>query len=138
MGRIACEWICPYAIFHEIMFKIKIPTLKVPNFFKKCRWQIFGALITLGTIEIFWEWVFFILYPRIFTALSILFALIWVPRAWCKYLCVLGAYAQMYSKPRLWGIKIDLEQRHKCKVCVCESICPADIPWKEQVINSEI
>jgi len=139
MGRIACGWICPYAIFHDVMDKVKIPRPRIPSLFKKFRWQIFfGILIVLGTIEIFWEWDFFILYPRMFTLLAILFAFIWVPRAWCRYLCVLGAYAQMYSKPRLWGIKIDPEKCQRCKVCVCESICPADIPWKEQVINSEI
>ena len=139
LGRISCGWFCPYAIFHELMSKVKIPRLPIPEVFRRRRWEIFfGLLIVIGTIEIFWEWDFLILYCRIYTILSIILAFIWVPRAWCRHLCVLGAYAQAYSKTRLYGIKVDPNKCQRCDVCKCQEICPADIDWRRYIVESDI
>lgn len=137
MGRVACGWFCPYAALHDIFFtKLKHKRLSWPESFKPLRFLVLFALLGIvATVEIFWEWDFFIWYCRAYLLLAFIWGLIFVPRDWCRYVCVLGAYAQLYARIRILGIRVDKNICWKCKKCLCEENCMMNIEWREKVIG---
>jgi len=139
MGRVACGWFCPYAALHDIFFtKLKYRRLDWPERLKHVRWLIlFSILIVVATVEIFWEWDFFIWYCRIYLLFAIIFGLIFKPRDWCRYLCLLGAYAQIYARLRILGVKVDKDLCMRCKHCLCEDNCLMGVDWVNDVIGNE-
>jgi len=140
MGRIACGWFCPYAALHDIIFtKLGYPRVKWPSKLANYRFPIiFGILVLIATIEIFWEWDFFIWYCRIFLILAIIWGLIFEPRDWCRYICPLGVYAQIYARIRILGVRVDSELCKKCKPCLCTEKCLMKIDWNKEIIDSEL
>ena len=140
MGRVACGWFCPYAALHDIFFtKLKHPRLQWPSKLRNIRFPLLFALLgVIATVEIFWEWDFFIWYCRVFLVLAIIWGLLFPPRDWCKYLCPLGAYAQLYARVRVLGVKVDPESCRKCGRCICGEKCLIDVDWDNVVNNTGI
>ncbi len=138
MGRVACGWFCPYAALHDIFFtKLRYKRIKWPEKLANNRFLvIFAILCVLATVEIFWEWDFFIWYCRIFLVLSVIWGLVFAPRDWCKYICPLGAYAQLYARVRVLGVRIDENTCMRCARCVCQDSCPIGVDW-EDIIRKE-
>jgi len=140
MGRVACGWFCPYAAIHDIIFtKLRYKRLKWPDSLKNRRFSIFfGILSITATLEIFWEWDFFIWYCRIFMVLAIVWGLIFHPRDWCRYICPLGAYAQIYARIRVLGVRVDKELCRRCKPCLCTEKCIGGIDWNKDVLEKRL
>jgi len=132
MGRVACGWFCPYAALHDIFFtKLKYRRLKWSNKLKVVRFPLLFTLLgVVATIEIFWEWDFFIWYCRIYFILAIVWGFIFKPRDWCRYVCILGAYAQIFSRIRILGIKVDKDLCLRCKQCKCDENCLINVDWE--------
>ena len=66
-----------------------------------------------------------------YLVLAVVWGLIFPPRDWCKYVCVLGAYAQLYGRIRVLGIRVDKDVCRKCKPCLCQEKCLIDVDWTE-------
>lgn len=135
MGRVACGWFCPYAALHDIFFtKLKYPRLRWPQKLKEVRFPLlFGLLAAIATVEIFWEWDFFIWYCRVFLVLAALWGLLFPPRDWCRYVCILGAYAQIFARLRVLGVRVDEEMCLRCADCVSKAKCLMEIDWDRWV-----
>ena len=135
MGRVACGWFCPYAAIHDIFFtKLKYKRAKWPSNLRNLRFFVlFGLLGVLATVEIFWEWDFFIWYCRAYLILAVIWGIIFTPRDWCRYVCVLGAYAQIYARIRVLGVRVDERMCLRCESCECEKNCPMNVDWKSGV-----
>ncbi len=138
-GRVACGWFCPYAALHDLVFaNLKYRRLKWPKKLAEHRFLVmFAILAVLGTIEIFWEWDFFIWYCRIFLVLAVIWGLVFEPRDWCKYVCVLGAYAQLYARIRVFGVRVDESMCLRCSHCLCDDVCIIGVDWTNEVIGKE-
>ena len=75
----------------------------------------------------FWEWDLFIWYRRAYLVLATVWVLVFPPRDWCRYVCVLGAYAQLFSRARILGIRLDRDMCLRCGRCACGERCPMHI-----------
>ncbi len=133
MGRVTCGWFCPYAALHDIFFsKLRYRRARWPTKLRNLRFALlFGLLAVLGTVEIFWDWDFFIWYSRAYLVLAVIWGLVFPPRDWCKYVCVLGAYAQLYGRVRVLGIRVDESLCRRCRPCLCQETCLIDVGWTE-------
>jgi len=137
MGRVACGWFCPYAAIHDIFLgKLRYRRLNWPKELAANRFLIlFLVLGVLATLEIFWEWDFFIWYSRAFLIASVLWGLLFPPRDWCRYICPLGTYAQLYARVRVLGVRVDPELCMRCARCPCEDSCMMGVRWREEVVG---
>ena len=135
MGRAACGWFCPYAALHDIFFtKLRHKRVRWPDRLRNIRFlMLFTLLGIIATVEIFWEWDFFIWYTRAYLVLAIFWGLAFLPRDWCKYVCVLGAYAQIYARIRVLGIRVDERMCLRCERCKCGEECLIGVDWDHEI-----
>lgn len=137
MGKIGCGWLCMYGAIHDLILeRLKYPRLKLPKKVESF-WVLYAILGILATVEIFYDWDFYYWYVLFFLIFPVLFGLLFAPRTWCRYLCPLGAYGNLYSRVRFFGIKVEKDKCKNCPVCICERECPMHIQWKEEIIGKE-
>lgn len=53
-------------------------------------------------------------------------------------ICPLKAYAQIYSRLRVLGIKVDPKLWRNCKPCLCSDKCLGGIAWNKDVIGTRL
>lgn len=77
-----------------------------------------------------------LLWLRLAILVGVLIMVIYIPRAWCRWLCPAGAFLGLFSKNSLLGIKRRITKctTEKC-ARECEAKCPMAIriiqePWK--------
>ncbi len=138
VGRVFCGWICPLGFIQDL-----VPTLtrskRISPDLRLLKYLLLAAGIILPVIAgwSFLEWITplsiaprglgWILDRRVFAAatflalvLVILFSLL-QKRAWCRYVCPLGAILSLPSAYRPLRIRIDTE---RCIECLrCEKAC---------------
>jgi len=72
-------------------------------------------------------WVF---WARLIILVAVLVLVTYVPRAWCKYLCPVGAMMAIFSRFSLLGLRIDVIKCDKCGECV--RACPMMVRLLDQ------
>ncbi|RLI06837.1 hypothetical protein DRO32_04995 [Candidatus Bathyarchaeota archaeon] len=72
-------------------------------------------------------WVF---WARVVILLAVLVLVAYVPRAWCRYLCPVGAMMALFSRFSLLGLKIDVIKCDKCGEC--DRPCPMMVMLLDQ------
>ena len=155
LGRFVCGFLCPFGLIQDLLHKIPVPKIKksrVTRFlslFKYAVLFVFVLLIPLwklapgfckyicpaGTFEAGLPLVFknaFLrtLTGRLFTwkvfllCVSLLLC-IFCFRAFCRFVCPLGAIYSFFQPVAIFGIRVDPDRCTHCNACV--AACPMDI-----------
>jgi len=135
-GRWFCGNLCPRGSFVDfwlgpISRKVKIPSvlqsmwLRVPLFFILMGFLVFRIIQTEGMVDK--VGMVFVTLCIMTTAASILFGILFSPRAWCTF-CPMGTLQRS-----LGGSKYQLQMdKEKCIDCgLCQKVCPMQLPVNE-------
>lgn len=149
-GRLFCGWICPFGTLLQGIEKISPVRgkLEIPKELKdpELKYLVLGGFLLLALITGqtgFCEFcpagtifkgmtghVIFISIPVFLTVMFIGF--FYGRKAWCSYLCPLGAFFGLFSKIHLFGIRPTGE----CAKCLmCDKACPMDVLVAEKYIQ---
>ena len=115
MARTWCS-VCTLAVPGTILQSVLKPTRKTPEIIKRYSGWLMSALcIVVLWVEIVWNayesplltgWIIVAI-----TAGSILFSVFFSRRAWCRYLCPLGAVNAIFAMPSILELR---SNRHLC------------------------
>ena len=153
-GRLFCGYICPFGFFQDLLDKIPLKKIKVPQKVNKvlrylkyflpfalqdkyglsdpyfCKYIcpsgiLFGAIPLISMNQALTNSLG-ALFGLKFTVLAIISMLSMIfYRPFCRYLCPLGAFLGMFNPISLYRLKIN----DKCIKCrKCERTCKLDIP----------
>ena len=150
-GRIFCGWLCPFGTILQCLevisplrgklstpHEIKDPTIK---------YSILVTFIILAFLtkqEIFCEFCpAGIIFKGLTGHVIQLSIIVFVPvmfitftygrKAWCSYLCPLGAFFAPFNRLNILGIRTD---KDKCIACfMCNRVCPMDVLIVEKYVK---
>jgi ferredoxin-type protein NapH len=88
--------------------------------------DVSGAIISSITSVsvLFWARIFIL-------ALTLIF-IIYVPRAWCRYICPQGAFSALFSRFSFLGLRRDPVRCSKAGCRDCVDVCPMLVPILEE------
>ena len=154
-GRFVCAFLCPFGLIQELLYKIpvkKIRKSKVTRVLSKLKYAVLIAFVIViplvklspgfckyicpaGTLEggiplalangdirgmlgALFSW-------KVFVAAAILLICLFCYRAFCRFLCPLGAIYSFFNPISFFGVKVD---NHKCTGCgACVRACKMDV-----------
>ena len=155
LGRAICGWLCPFGLFQDLIYKIKTPKLKksgvtrVLSYFKYVILAVFVFVLTgFGIFPAFCKYIcpagilegafgilpqdsdYLSMLGSLFTWKFILFVTIVVfcifaYRAFCRFICPLGAIYSLFNRFSFFGIKLNRDACTSCGKCVTK--CKLDI-----------
>ncbi|ACV24856.1 4Fe-4S binding protein [Methanocaldococcus fervens] len=153
-GRVFCGWICPLGFLFELSYKLraklfkikKLSTVdeKIHNKLKYLKYIIF--IVSLILTYHFSTYVYCQVCPIGFltnlhgTVLSFIIfitfiiASFFIPMAFCRYFCPLGAFLSIFSIKPLFQLKTT-EKCNKCRLCSFK--CPMQIKIAEKIDQKE-
>ena len=154
-GRFICGWLCPFGLVQDLLFKIKTPKLKksyVTRALSYLKYVILGLAILFASLSIGTIFCQYIcpagileaafgmipaepstLLPMLSAGFAWKFTLfisfviisVFVYRAFCRFICPLGALYSLFNKFSFFGIKLE---KPKCTNCGrCTAKCEMDI-----------
>lgn len=151
IGRTSCGWFCPFGWLQEIIYRLKVPKLRLPNRFTWIRYIVLIGLVFVlpalakepwfckicpaGTLEAgipmlllnsdlqsLAGWMFVLKVGILGTLLA------WMSttkRPFCRWICPLGAMWALFNPVSVLQIKVD---QNACTACgQCREVCPVDI-----------
>ena len=154
-GRAICGWLCPFGLFQDLIYKIKTPKLKksgvtrVLSYLKYVLLVLFVFILSgFGIFPAFCKYICpagileaaFGILPhetaelsslgQLFTWKFILFVsivvfCIFAYRAFCRFICPLGAIYSLFNRFSFFGIKLNRDACTSCGKCITK--CKLDI-----------
>ncbi|HDQ73151.1 MAG TPA: 4Fe-4S binding protein [Chloroflexi bacterium] len=151
IGRASCGWFCPFGWFQELVYRLPVPKLRLPNRFNWSRYVILVALVFVvpfltadpwfcklcpaGTLEAGIPVVLLsadvraLIGPFYWLKIALLAATVgWMGvtrRPFCRWLCPLGALWAPFNPISAFRLRVD---RETCTCCNrCQAVCPVDI-----------
>lgn len=155
LGRVICGFLCPIGLLQELLHKIptvKLKKSRVTRVFSYGKYVILALFVIAvplfqfapgfckyicpaGTFEagyplVFKNKILRTMTGRLFTVKTLLLALILLAcvfcfRAFCRFLCPLGAIYSFFHPVAVFGIRVDSTRCTHCDACVKR--CPMDI-----------
>lgn len=156
-GPVFCGWMCPLGSIQEWFNKLakglKIPQRKLPNKLDKLLRHLryivlimvmimtarlgelaFNTIDPYYALFNFWTDDFMVISGYVLIAV-LLIGLV-IERAWCKYICPLGALLGISNKLRIFKI---IRTEPTCINCKqCSKVCPMDIPVHERDVVDDV
>ncbi len=156
IGRASCGWFCPFGWFQELVHKLPVPKLRLPNRFNWTRYLVllglvgvipfltgepwFSKLCPAGALEaaIPLTW----LDADIRAQIGLLFwvkmgilgvFLVWMAvtlRPFCRWVCPLGALWSPFNAVSIFRLEVAQARCTRCNKC--QTVCPVDIPVHEE------
>jgi ferredoxin-type protein NapH len=151
IGRASCGWFCPFGWFQELLYKLPIPKLRLPNRFNWTRYVVLAMLVVMipyitrepwfcklcpaGTLEagipmaLLSADIRALVGAMYWIKLSILgIFLVWMSatrRPFCRWVCPLGALWSPLNPISSFRLRVDQERCIRCNRC--QQVCPTDI-----------
>ena len=154
-GRMICGFLCPFGLLQELLYKIptkKIKKSRLTRILSKLKYIILAVFVVViplvklvpgfckyicpaGTLEggvplaignetlrgmlgALFSW-------KVFVLAAVLLVCIFCYRAFCRFLCPLGALYSFFNPICFFGVRVD---RSKCTDCgACTRACKADV-----------
>jgi polyferredoxin len=154
-GRAFCGWACPLGTVQEWLASLirrltggkaawlpMRPSRKVNRVLSWLKYGVLGWTVWASTTAAVPPLIPFCPYRTLFTlnvgsllGWSVIVGLITlsfaVERAWCRYLCPLGALLAVTNKVSLWRIRKDEVRCASCRLC--DRACPVDLDVMREV-----
>ncbi|MBR2590077.1 MAG: 4Fe-4S binding protein [Clostridia bacterium] len=154
-GRLICGFLCPFGFLQELLYKIpgkKIKKSKFTRALSKLKYIVLLAFVIViplvkfvpafckyicpaGTLaggiplviqnETLREMVGALFSWKVFVLAAVLLVCIFCYRAFCRFLCPLGALYSFFNPIAFFGIKVDESKCTHCKTCVHQ--CKMDV-----------
>ena len=154
-GRIICGFLCPFGLIQELLHKIpssKLKKNKITKLLSNTKFLILVLFVFIlpvilqtpafckyicpaGTIEASFPLLaknesLRLLTGTLFSlkvsvAVIIVISCVFVYRAFCRFLCPLGAIYALFSKVSVFGITVNHDNCTYCNKCI--KVCPMDI-----------
>lgn len=172
LGRLVCGLLCPFGLVQDLLHKIPVPKLRVPDKIDRpLRWlkyivlavtvillPAFAAADSGVTPPYFCKYIcpagtlgggipLLLTNPSLrglagalfswkaFVLAIVVLACVFIPRAFCRYLCPLGAFYSLFNRFSFYQLKLD---RDKCLGCKkCERICPMGVKVTKSINGGE-
>ncbi len=188
LGRVICGFLCPFGLIQELLAKIPLPKIKKNRVTKALSYLkyviLVGFVIVIPIVKLapgFCKYIcpagtleagipLVIADPKLQDSLGALFSwkvfvLVAIVllctvcyRAFCRFLCPLGAIYSFFNPIAFFGISVDKDKCTGCNACIrvckmdvshvgdhecihcgeCKKICPEDaIYWKRPGLNAK-
>jgi len=155
LGRFICGFLCPFGLFQELIYKIPVPKLKKSRFTRILSYLKYiiligfviiipivrfepgfckyicpagtagGAFPLIAVNEKLRPLLGFLFSWKVFVFALILLICMFCFRAFCRFLCPLGALYSLFNPISFFGIKVD---HTKCNGCgTCTRNCKMDV-----------
>jgi ferredoxin-type protein NapH len=151
IGRASCGWFCPFGWFQELLYKLPVPKLRLPNRFNWTRYVVLAVLVIAipyvarepwfcklcpaGTLEAGIPMVLLstdiraLVGAMYWIKLGILgIFLAWMSttrRPFCRWVCPLGALWSPLNPISSFRLQVDQDRCIRCNRC--QQFCPTDI-----------
>lgn len=154
-GRMVCGWLCPFGLVQDLLYKIKTPKMPKNPVTRALSYLKYVILVlfvfvfaVIGFYPAFCKFICpagileaaFGILPQALDELERLGALftwkfslfvcfvvasVFIYRAFCRFICPMGAIYSLFNKISFFGIKLE---KPKCTNCGrCTSVCKMDI-----------
>ena len=154
-GRFICGFLCPFGLFQELIYKIPVPKIKknvITRILSYLKYIILaGFVIIIPLVKLMPGFCKFIcpagtagaafpliamnekLRPllgtlfswKVFVCAAVILICMFCFRAFCRFLCPLGAIYSLFNPISFFGIKVDSRKCNGCGTCVRE--CKMDV-----------
>ena len=141
-GRGFCSWVCPYSLISEIAEKIhenlRAKKIVKPRVFDT-KWRYIFTILFLAlsfassslvfeifnVVGIFSRFIIYGYFHAIWLVVAMLVVEIFFSRrAWCRYVCPVGATYSLLAKPNAIKVSWDKEKCDHCLVCTDVCLVP--------------
>jgi len=109
-----------FVLFLPLLYLFEVNGISVPAF---CKYicpagTLEGALPLIATNEILRPLMGALFKWKVFVLAAVVLASIFIFRAFCRFLCPLGAIYSLFNKYAFWGIKVNERNCVGCNACV--------------------
>ncbi len=148
LGRVICGFLCPFGFLQELLAKIPVPKLKKSRFTRilsYLKYLILGIMVIaiplIKHYPAFCKWICpagtlsggipltianenvramlgFLFSWKVFVLCLIIIACTFIHRAFCRFLCPLGAIYSFFNPIAFFGIKVKMDKCIGCDACV--------------------
>ncbi len=159
IGRGSCGWFCPFGWFQELVYKLPVPKLRLPNRFNWTRYIVLVVLVLIIPFLTREPWfcklcpagaleaaipvaltssdiralIGTMYWVKIFIFGGLLAWMTTTQRPFCRWICPLGALWSPFNPVSAFQLDVDLDNCKKCDLC--RAACPVDIRVYENPVS---
>jgi polyferredoxin len=161
IGRGSCGWLCPFGLLQDLMYKMPVPKLRLPNRFNWTRYVFLAVLVVIIPFLVSEPWfcklcpagtleggipVLLFEQPSLRVQIGLLFwvkiAILVVFLAWmsvtrrpfCRWACPLGAMWSPFNRASTIRLSVDEASCLECDHC--QQMCPMNLKAHEEIDSS--